>query len=638
LSFTRSGFAGCSSASFGGAPNSSYASNFTFPTVPNAGYFCGGGDGTNNLASIDKVDYANDTATASVRSALSGARFGLAATGNSNFGYFIAGSFLSTVDRIEYSSDTQSASLRTPILSASSPSIAAVGNNNFGYAQVSGSNINRINYFNDTVTNQGNLLNFSGAGWSSTNNRNFGYFTGGYSAPITYSGLDRIDFSNDTLVASKRSNVVSTNYGMSGFGNETFGYFGGGINFSLVRRVDYANDTSTVSIRGPLSTSVNYLASATGSQQFGYFGGGQSPGVPRKSQVDRINYSNDTAIASVRGPLPVAKSSGAATSPLGYGGAPIYFTNPLPTVLQNQITFNDSNTLDLPFKRVLGSYGYWTGGIPAPADGQTSIVNRVDYSNDTSISSRRGNVAPNKRMFSTSSANYLYSAFHRSASLCRLDFSNDTADGIARGILAASGYVNSTLSNLNFAYFQGGEIFGSNVYRLDFSNDLSIGAARGKIPNNFYADSANTVGNLNYGYFNCSATVSRLNYSNDLSIALTRGNAIVSRAYTNAGVSNNNFGYFTTGLGTNSSRVERIDYSNDLSTSIYRGNMLYSNVYASAGTGNQNFGYFGGGLGVPTNQEVQKIDYSNDTSNASLRGYLSTKMGYHNATTNARSS
>ena len=81
-----------SSSSFGGAPNSSYASNFTFPTVQNAGYFGGGSDGTNTLASIGKVDYANDTATASVRSALSVERTDSGATGNSNFGYFGGGS------------------------------------------------------------------------------------------------------------------------------------------------------------------------------------------------------------------------------------------------------------------------------------------------------------------------------------------------------------------------------------------------------------------------------------------------------------------------------------------------------------------------------------------------------------------
>ena len=32
-----------------------------------------------------------------------------------------------------------------------------------------------------------------------------------------------------------------------------FGYFGGGAPFSTVDRIDYANDTATASVRGPLS-------------------------------------------------------------------------------------------------------------------------------------------------------------------------------------------------------------------------------------------------------------------------------------------------------------------------------------------------------------------------------------------------
>jgi hypothetical protein len=128
------GSAATSSHSFGGSPQSSFASNFTFPTVPNAGYFGGGTDGTNNLATIDKVDYANDTATASVRSSLSSAKNSISAIGNSNFGYFAGGISpgLTTVDRLEYSSDTQNTSTRTNLQTTLTQS-TAVGNESFGY-------------------------------------------------------------------------------------------------------------------------------------------------------------------------------------------------------------------------------------------------------------------------------------------------------------------------------------------------------------------------------------------------------------------------------------------------------------------------------------------------------------------------
>ena len=61
-----------------------------------------------------------------------------------------------------------------------------------------------------------------------------------------------------------------------------FGYFGGGFvpgtNSSKVDRIDYTNDTTTASTKGPLSAGRRYTG-ATGNQSFGYVGGGQTPGV-----------------------------------------------------------------------------------------------------------------------------------------------------------------------------------------------------------------------------------------------------------------------------------------------------------------------------------------------------------------------
>ena len=88
-------------------------------------------------------------------------------------------------------------------------------------------------------------------------------------------------------------------------GNGSFGYFGGGAPspYSTVDRIDYSNDTATASPKGPLSLVREYLG-ATGNSDFGYFGGGSAP---TRSTVDRIDYSNDTATAEVKGPLSVAR-------------------------------------------------------------------------------------------------------------------------------------------------------------------------------------------------------------------------------------------------------------------------------------------------------------------------------------------
>jgi hypothetical protein len=99
------------------------------------------------------------------------------------------------------------------------------------------------------------------------------------------------------------------------------GYFGGGANPSVsftgttVDRIDYANDTATASPKGPLNNGRRALG-ATGNGSFGYFGGGPSPIT---ATVDRIDYSNDTASASPKGSLSFARSQLAATSAVANG-------------------------------------------------------------------------------------------------------------------------------------------------------------------------------------------------------------------------------------------------------------------------------------------------------------------------------
>ena len=104
--------------------------------VPTSGYFGGGiSIFSSGRINIDRIDYANDTVTASWRASLSTLRYYLAATGNSSFGYFGGGGApgaLSTVDRIDYATDYQIASPKGP-LSVARLGVAATGNANFGY-------------------------------------------------------------------------------------------------------------------------------------------------------------------------------------------------------------------------------------------------------------------------------------------------------------------------------------------------------------------------------------------------------------------------------------------------------------------------------------------------------------------------
>ena len=84
-----------------------------------------GGYGGEYSSTVQRITYATDTATASVRGPLSSARYLLAAAGNTTDGWFGGGGIqsggpvrYSTVDRITYATDTATASVRGPLSTA----------------------------------------------------------------------------------------------------------------------------------------------------------------------------------------------------------------------------------------------------------------------------------------------------------------------------------------------------------------------------------------------------------------------------------------------------------------------------------------------------------------------------------------
>ena len=133
------------------------------PVENTAAWFSGGYLGFNGSAyvytsSVDRITYATDTATASVRGPLSFARFALAAAGNTTDSWYTGahagGAGSTTVDRITYATDTATASVRGP-LSAARFYIAAAGNSTdgwFGGGYGGFSTVQRITYATDTAT------------------------------------------------------------------------------------------------------------------------------------------------------------------------------------------------------------------------------------------------------------------------------------------------------------------------------------------------------------------------------------------------------------------------------------------------------------------------------------------------------
>ena len=197
------------------------------PVVPDQTYgWFGGGYAPGALFSrVDRIDYAQDTATAGVRGTLSINTMELASSGNASYGWLGGGRSgggtpTSTVNRIDYSQDTNTTGTRGP-LSLARFVLAATGNSNYGWF-ASGS---------------------------------------APSVPGNVSTVDRIDYSVDTATASTRGSLSVGAYNSSATGNSSFGWYAIG-NFprlSTVNRIDYSVDTATASTRGPLSSHTGRL-------------------------------------------------------------------------------------------------------------------------------------------------------------------------------------------------------------------------------------------------------------------------------------------------------------------------------------------------------------------------------------------
>jgi hypothetical protein len=288
----------------------------------NYGWFSGGA--YSPTARVDRITFADDTATASVRGPLSSARSYLAATGNKDFGWFGGGTLpgvTSRVDRITFADDTGTASVRGP-LSVARNQFAATGNDNFGwYSGLADAKVDRITFATDTATATARgPLSSDRFRLDATGNQNFGWWGGGQVNTPGFphsSRVDRIDFAADTATASVRGPFSSARSHSNATSNDDIGWFSGGSAgagpLSTVDRITFVTDTATASVRGPLSAPTERCAAAS-NNNFGWWGGGFSPFPTRVSRVDRITFAADTATASVRGPLSLARDNLAAAA------------------------------------------------------------------------------------------------------------------------------------------------------------------------------------------------------------------------------------------------------------------------------------------------------------------------------------
>jgi len=612
------------------------------------------------LSSVERVDFSNDTQTASTKGVLSAARGYLAATSNSNYGWYgggnpgTANTALSTVDRIDFSNDTPSASPRGS-LGTTKAKAAATGNSNYGWfggGYFTGSSSNtesivvRIDYSNDSslASPRGPLV-FVSSTRAATGNSNYGWF-GGAGGGGTVS---RIDFSNDATTASPRGTLSAAKYNSAATGNSNFGWWGGGRTSvpaitSTVNRIDFTNDTGTAVARGPLS-SARYNLAATGNSNYGWFGGGANPGTTGQQTIDRIDFVNDSTSASPRGitPAPTARYGLAATS-------------------------GQARSSSIRLQKT-GNFGWFGGGFgPAPNNGPYSSVDRIDFSNDSSTISARGTlISPAQgktNLGATGNSNYgwfgggyMVAPNASVSSVDRIDFSNDSAKAISRGPLSSvrqsAGFYLVATGNSNYGWFSGATTPGIGVDRIDFTNDSTTASLRG--PLSLLRQNLAATGNSNYGWFgggyitpavpqaNYYSRVDRIDFSNDSPALSVRSPLSFSR-HSLAATGNSNYGWFGGGTGfpsTTVSRVDRIDFSNDSTTISIRGSLnTPGGRYQLTATGNSNYGWFGGGSNVAFGpiitliSTIDRIDFSNDSTTASTRNTLSNPKSFLAATSN----
>jgi hypothetical protein len=297
------------------------------------GWNCGGVD-IGSTSRLYRIDYTNDSTTASSRGTLSQSRNSSAAAGNNSYGWVAGGAGgINRIDRIDYANDLGSASVRGP-LSAGLGSLFGIGIDAYGWfgsglaaSGLINSSISRVDYNNDTVTaTVQNSVLLPRESANAIGNATFGYIGGGLRPLSTaISFIERMEYSQDTSALVIRSPLPNSVYNLFTYGTEINGYWGGGqgANFgeatSTISRLIYSADTSTILNRSSYP-STRYDGASMGSDQYGYSSGGYgtAPSITsRTCSINRLDYSNDTDTAATRGPMPFL-----IDSQPGVGGRP----------------------------------------------------------------------------------------------------------------------------------------------------------------------------------------------------------------------------------------------------------------------------------------------------------------------------
>jgi hypothetical protein len=289
-------------------------------------------------------------------------------------------------------------------------------------------------------------------------------------------------------------------YGQPEVAGPTAGWVGmrSGPNATYVSRFIFATDTATGTLRGPL-TLARYSGASTGTMNYGWFAGGLTGSSTAVSRVDRITYASDTSIATTRANLPTPQGRFSAAGDT--------------------------------------TYGWFAGGWTT-----RSYVTRISYSTDTNVRSTNlvGNAAASASMGTPTNgywvAGYASPGGPRSY-INRMTYANETII-LTGGSLSQAGYSSTGLTDgTTYGWNCGAEASGygtSNVFRITYATDSSVASTRG--PLFFPVAYAGGSSSASYGwiaggeYFIRTpiqqillSTVQRITYANDTTTASDRG-------------------------------------------------------------------------------------------------------------------
>lgn len=664
---------------------------------PEAGYYIAGQNSTStNTCRIDRLNFTTETISNTVNTyhqySISG-MFSYASSKNfkrtrnyfnenSLYGYFGGGDVptrTTNIDRLDYSNETVSSPGK--YLPAAREAYGAFASPSYGYygggrsspntlpaSVLIHSAIDRIDFISETLSIVSSSTTRFKSGHSGTQSNNYGYFGGGYApatpTPVSYSTLERFDFSTETVSLPTR-HITQPRYNLASIESENYGYYSGGrlpsatfTNTSTIDRVDFS--TETISIPGRNMLGLRSAHAGASSNTYGYFGGGYSVVSPatRTCTIERMDFLTET-IDLLGGSFATANSFSASSNSLSYGyfgggGTPLatsvssfqrldFYTNITSTPTGNLSTTRrifDGLSGGINKARrnpieITTQYGYFGGGYNVTAPIRRSVISRLDLTTEVSTTIPQTLTSDRSNMAGAPGTTYGYymGGFNPTpAQVCtidRLDFSSEVVSSAASQLLTArGGNISLTSPASDRVYTTGGNnptpTNICTIERFDLTTEVSTNIPAVTSLTGQYASAIDGIfGGIFFGgqitptTFSCR--IERISYASETISTYTAG--MPAERYNSATTGNAMFGFVGGGnvpVAAITNVINRVDLITD-TTITSPANTLQQTRRGNIGVSNWAFGYYAGGSTPPNIylSNIDRLDFTTETSRLS---------------------